>query len=150
MAEKGKILVVDDDRLVLATVTHGLSQAGYEVIDADKLPQEYGGTLAVPVFPPSRTKKTPIAAGKEFRDSTGPVPAGACVTFKWFCRPGDMVWSVVFRPAAGGPDKVVGEGGASRCDRLAASDGSAEVREVRQELEFVLVELQAVRADLEG
>jgi response regulator NasT len=32
---KGKILVVDDDRLVLATVTHGLSEAGYEVIDAD-------------------------------------------------------------------------------------------------------------------
>jgi two-component system, response regulator PdtaR len=28
-------LVVDDDRLVLATLTHGLSQAGYEVIDAD-------------------------------------------------------------------------------------------------------------------
>ena len=27
--------MVDDDRLVLATVTHGLSQAGYEVIDAD-------------------------------------------------------------------------------------------------------------------
>jgi response regulator NasT len=35
MAAKGKILVVDDDRLVLATVAHGLSQAGYEVIDAD-------------------------------------------------------------------------------------------------------------------
>jgi DNA-binding response OmpR family regulator len=35
MAEKGKILVVDDDRLVLATVTHGLAQAGYDVIDAD-------------------------------------------------------------------------------------------------------------------
>jgi len=32
---KGRILVVDDDRLVLATVTHGLAQAGYEVIDAD-------------------------------------------------------------------------------------------------------------------
>lgn len=32
---KGKILVVDDDRLVLATVMHGLSSAGYEVIDAD-------------------------------------------------------------------------------------------------------------------
>ena len=32
---KGKILVVDDDRLVLATLTHGLSEAGYEVIDAD-------------------------------------------------------------------------------------------------------------------
>ena len=32
---KGKVLVVDDDRLVLATVTHGLSQAGFEVIDAD-------------------------------------------------------------------------------------------------------------------
>jgi DNA-binding response OmpR family regulator len=32
---KGKILVVDDDRLVLATLTHGLSQAGYQVIDAD-------------------------------------------------------------------------------------------------------------------
>jgi response regulator NasT len=35
MTAKGKILVVDDDRLVLAMVTHGLSQAGYEVIDAD-------------------------------------------------------------------------------------------------------------------
>lgn len=35
MAAKGKILVVDDDRLVLATVSHGLSAAGYEVIDAD-------------------------------------------------------------------------------------------------------------------
>jgi response regulator NasT len=32
---KGKILVVDDDRLVLATVMHGLTHAGYEVIDAD-------------------------------------------------------------------------------------------------------------------
>src|ERR1700756_3489231 len=32
---KGKILVVDDDRLVLATVTHGLTKAGYEIIDAD-------------------------------------------------------------------------------------------------------------------
>src|SRR2546423_12711400 len=35
VAVKGKILVVDDDRLVLATLTHGLAQAGYEVIDAD-------------------------------------------------------------------------------------------------------------------
>jgi len=33
--EKVTILVVDDDRLVLATLTHGLSQAGYRVIDAD-------------------------------------------------------------------------------------------------------------------
>jgi response regulator NasT len=32
---KGMILVVDDDRLVLATLAHGLSQAGYDVIDAD-------------------------------------------------------------------------------------------------------------------
>lgn len=32
---KGKILVVDDDRLVLATLTHGLAQAGYAIIDAD-------------------------------------------------------------------------------------------------------------------
>ena len=35
MSPKGKILVVDDDRLVLATVTHGLAKAGYEVVDAD-------------------------------------------------------------------------------------------------------------------
>ena len=35
MLSKGKILVVDDDRLVLATLAHGLSQAGYDVIDAD-------------------------------------------------------------------------------------------------------------------
>lgn len=27
--------MVDDDRLVLATLTHGLAQAGYEIIDAD-------------------------------------------------------------------------------------------------------------------
>ena len=32
---KGRILVVDDDRLVLATLAHGLAQAGYEVFDAD-------------------------------------------------------------------------------------------------------------------
>ena len=35
MSEKGKILVVDDDRLVLATLSYGLSQAGYTVITAD-------------------------------------------------------------------------------------------------------------------
>jgi response regulator NasT len=35
VTHKGKILVVDDDRLVLATLTHGLLQAGYEVIDTD-------------------------------------------------------------------------------------------------------------------
>ena len=35
MADKGRILVVDDDRLVLATLTHGLLQAGYDVIDTD-------------------------------------------------------------------------------------------------------------------
>lgn len=34
-AGRGRILVVDDDRLVLATLTHGLKQAGYDVIDAD-------------------------------------------------------------------------------------------------------------------
>ena len=32
---RARILVVDDDRLVLATVSHGLAQAGYDVIDAD-------------------------------------------------------------------------------------------------------------------
>ncbi|MBA4344118.1 MAG: response regulator [Methylibium sp.] len=35
VSTKGKILVVDDDRLVLATLVHGLSQAGFEIIDAD-------------------------------------------------------------------------------------------------------------------
>ncbi|MBI3157850.1 MAG: response regulator [Burkholderiales bacterium] len=35
MSSRGRILVVDDDRLVLATVVHGLVQAGFEVIDAD-------------------------------------------------------------------------------------------------------------------
>ena len=35
MSSKGKILVVDDDRLVLVTLVQGLSQAGYEVLDAD-------------------------------------------------------------------------------------------------------------------
>ena len=33
--KKSKILVVDDDRLVLATLAHGLVWAGFEVIDAD-------------------------------------------------------------------------------------------------------------------
>ena len=32
---RGSILVVDDDRLVLAMLAHGLAQAGYEVFDAD-------------------------------------------------------------------------------------------------------------------
>ena len=50
---KGKILVVDDDRLVLATVVHGLAMAGYEVIDADNgddailLAREHRPTLAL-------------------------------------------------------------------------------------------------------
>ncbi len=35
MTDKGKILVVDDDRLVLATLSYGLSQAGYTVMTAD-------------------------------------------------------------------------------------------------------------------
>jgi two-component system, response regulator PdtaR len=35
VSDKGKILVVDDDRLVLATLSYGLSQAGYTVITAD-------------------------------------------------------------------------------------------------------------------
>src|ERR1019366_6399296 len=35
LAKKGTILVVDDNRLVLATLTDGLAQAGYDVIDAD-------------------------------------------------------------------------------------------------------------------
>ena len=35
MSDKGKILVVDDDRLVLATLSYGLSQAGYAVLTAD-------------------------------------------------------------------------------------------------------------------
>ena len=35
MAAKGRILVVDDDRLVLVTVTNGLVRAGFDVIDAD-------------------------------------------------------------------------------------------------------------------
>jgi response regulator NasT len=34
-APRRRLLVVDDDRLVLATVVHGLTHAGFEVIDAD-------------------------------------------------------------------------------------------------------------------
>ncbi len=32
---RGRILVVDDDRLVLATVVHGLAHAGFDILDAD-------------------------------------------------------------------------------------------------------------------
>ena len=35
LAKKERILVVDDNRLVLATLTDGLARAGYDVIDAD-------------------------------------------------------------------------------------------------------------------
>jgi len=35
VVHKGTILVVDDNRLVLATLTDGLTQAGYRVVDAD-------------------------------------------------------------------------------------------------------------------
>ena len=34
-ASKGRILVVDDNRLVLATLADGLTRAGYDVFDAD-------------------------------------------------------------------------------------------------------------------
>jgi response regulator NasT len=34
-ASRGRLLVVDDDRLVLATLVQGLEDAGYEVLDAD-------------------------------------------------------------------------------------------------------------------
>ena len=53
VASRGKILVVDDDRLVLATVSHGLTEAGDEVIDADNgddailLAREHRPTLAL-------------------------------------------------------------------------------------------------------
>ena len=35
VVSRRRILVVDDDRLVLATVVHGLVHAGFEVVDAD-------------------------------------------------------------------------------------------------------------------
>ena len=35
MSHKGTVLVVDDNRLVLATLCDGLTNAGYDVIDAD-------------------------------------------------------------------------------------------------------------------
>lgn len=35
MSRKGTVLVVDDNRLVLATLSDGLTRAGYDVIDAD-------------------------------------------------------------------------------------------------------------------
>ena len=35
MNQRGSILVVDDDRLVLATLVHELSQAGFKVLQAD-------------------------------------------------------------------------------------------------------------------
>lgn len=35
VSRKGTVLVVDDNRLVLATLADGLSRAGYDVIDAD-------------------------------------------------------------------------------------------------------------------
>ena len=53
MGNKGTILVVDDNRLVLATLTDGLTQAGYRVIDADNgddailLAREYKPDLAL-------------------------------------------------------------------------------------------------------
>jgi response regulator NasT len=52
-APRTRILVVDDDRLVLATVTHGLAEAGFDVIDADNgddailLAREHRPTLAL-------------------------------------------------------------------------------------------------------
>lgn len=35
MSRKGTVLVVDDNRLVLATLVDGLARAGYDVLDAD-------------------------------------------------------------------------------------------------------------------
>lgn len=52
-AEPRRLLVVDDDRLVLATLVHGLVHAGFEVIDADNgddailLARQHRPTLAL-------------------------------------------------------------------------------------------------------
>lgn len=44
VAERPRVLVVDDDRLILATLSEGLKQAGYEVMEAES--GEEGMTLA--------------------------------------------------------------------------------------------------------
>ena len=52
-ADPRRLLVVDDDRLVLATLVHGLQHAGFDVIDADNgddailLARQHRPTLAL-------------------------------------------------------------------------------------------------------
>ena len=47
---KGKILVVDDDRLVLATLSYGLTQAGFEVTAKPGKEHMARVTKEVPMF----------------------------------------------------------------------------------------------------
>ena len=65
---KGKILVVDDDRLVLATLTHGLSHAGYEVIDADN----GDDAILLARAAPAATSRCSTSAWKARAASTSP------------------------------------------------------------------------------
>jgi CRAL/TRIO domain len=61
-----------------------------ELVDKDKIPEEYGGTLKIPggLFKPSRTNKVQLSAGK---DHTVEVPiteaGGKTIRFKWMCKP---------------------------------------------------------------
>lgn len=60
------------------------------LVDRDKIPVEYGGTLKVPggLFKPSRTNKVQLAAGKEHVLEHAVTQAGQVVRFKWLCKPG--------------------------------------------------------------
>ena len=79
-----------------------------ELIDPDRTPTEYGGTLVVPggLFPAASTQRAQLAAGKTLAVETPAAAAGAAVRIKWLARPGDVKWGVAFRRAgapAGAP-----------------------------------------------
>ena len=81
-----------------------------ECIDPAQLPVEYGGELHTQVFPGSRSRRTALASGKSFHQATEVLPKGATVRFKWFCRPGDIGFSLHF---VAGPRAAAADSGSA-------------------------------------
>lgn len=79
---------------------HARHPAGLlEVIGRESLPKQFGGALDVPlIYRKSRTRTTNVPSGKQVRDVVA-LPGGVTARFKWYCKPGDIKFSIAFYPA---------------------------------------------------
>ena len=117
-----------------------------ETIDPALLPEEYGGDCKVQVFPGSRTRKTHIGAGKKLHVHSALCPKGTTLRFRWFCRPGDISFSLHF--CAGAPPQGAAGGSSSSSSAAPPPPGASEVysRDSHPKSEKELVEVVATAA----